>query len=84
MVKIKGIDISSTQKIINDEISKKSNEIKELEKVGYSVYTRNPNSNIYKIEKSDFYILGKENKIYVIYPYGNANYTSETDVILIN
>lgn len=84
MLTIKGIDINNTQKIINDEINKKYNETQELEKAGYSVYKRNLNSNIYKIEKSDFYILGKENKIYVIYPYGNANYTSETDIILIN
>ena len=84
MLTIKNIDVNKAQKIINDEINKKTTETQELEKTGYSLYKRNPNSNIYKIEKSDFYILGKDNKIYVIYPYGNANYTSETDVILIN
>ena len=84
LLTIKGVNIINAQKIINEEINKKANETEELEKTGYVVYKRKPNSSIYKIEKSNFYILGKDNKIYVIYPYGNSNFTSETDVILLN
>ena len=84
MLTIKNIDANYVQKIINNEIKEKNKEIQELEQMGYSVYNRDINSKIYKIENSNYYLIGENDKIYVIYPYGNSNYTSETDIVLVN
>ena len=84
MLTIKNININSVQKIITNEIKEKHKEIEELQQIGYSVYKRDSNSSIYNIKNSNYYLLGENDKIYVIYPYGNTNFTSETDIILIN
>lgn len=81
---IKNIDSNNVQKIINQEIELKNNETEELENAGYSVYKRDTKSKIYNIANSNCYLLGENNKIYVIYPYGNTSFTSEIDIILIN
>jgi len=57
---------------------KKENTIAEQ---GYNIYRRNPDSDIYKLENAtEFYL--KDNILYIIYSYGNSNYTSEVDLII--
>ena len=41
------------------------------------------NSSIYKVDNVDNYILGPNGVIYIIYAYGNSNYTTENDIIYI-
>ena len=57
-------------------------EAENLKRLGYNVYTRDLTSSIYKLENTDNYMLGADNKLYIIYPYGNANFTDEMDVIV--
>lgn len=84
MLNIKNINKNNVQKIINNEIKANYELNEELENVGASAYKRDINSEIYNIENSECYLLGENNQIYVIYPYGNSNFTSEMDVILVN
>ena len=78
----KNISESTLQNKINKEIKEISQKTKDLNNVGFSVYTRNPESDIYKIANTTNYFLGPDNYIYIVYAYGNTNYTSETDVIV--
>jgi len=81
-----------THKVINREdvtkaINKIVTEADEMSKVyqnmGYSdIYIRDLNSSMYTIEGTTTYFLGPNNELYIIYPYGNDNATSEMDIVL--
>lgn len=38
---------------------------------------------MYKLENTDNFILGEKSHLYIIYAYGNNNFTSETDLIIM-
>lgn len=78
----KKITSATLQNKINKEIKEISRQKQELNNAGFSVYTRDPDSEMYKIENTANYFLGPENYVYIIYAYGNNNYTNETDIIL--
>lgn len=63
---------------INDEIQK----VIAIEGSGYNVYKRDINSEIYKIENAKEYFLGEGNVLYIVYAYGNSEYTSEVDLVI--
>ena len=78
----KNIKTLTLQNKINKEIKDISKKTQDLNNVGFSVYTRNPEDEMYKIENITNYFYGPNNYIYIIFAYGNNNYTSETDVIV--
>lgn len=78
----KKITSATLQNKINKEIKEISRQKQELNNAGFSVYTRDPDSEMYKIENTTNYFLGPENYVYIVYAYGNNNYTNETDIIL--
>ena len=43
---------------------------------------RDENNEIYKIDNTPNFFLGKDNYLYLVYAYGNNNYTSETDLVI--
>ena len=71
----------SLQKKINDKIKNSIKKDNTIASQGYNIYKRNENSDIYILENAkEFYI--KDNILYIIYSYGNNNYTSEIDLII--
>lgn len=80
--------------IINDEqknkieenIMKKIDEENSLsEKVinqGYSAYIRDKENEIYKIENATEFFIGNDNILYIVYAYGNQEYTDVVDLII--
>lgn len=81
-ISYKKITTATLQNKINKEIKEISQKTQDLNNVGFSVYTRNPEDSMYKVENTTNYFLGPDNYVYVIYAYGNNNYTSETDIIV--
>lgn len=51
--------------------------------LGYSKYVRDIKDDIYKLENTNVYFIGENKALYIIYPYGNYNYTSELDLLVI-
>ena len=51
--------------------------------LGYSKYIRNIDDDIYKVENTNVYFIGEDKALYIIYPYGNTNYTSELDLLVL-
>lgn len=49
--------------------------------ISQSIYNRNLDSKIYLVENINNFFLGENGKLYVVYAYGNSNYTSEMDII---
>ena len=39
-------------------------------------------SDIYTVANSENFFLGENGKLYIIYAYGNQNFTSEMDIVL--
>lgn len=82
ILEIKGLNRTTVEDTISNQVQLANEEAENFRRMGYNVYIRDLTSDIYKLEKTDNYILGPDNKLYIIYPYGNANYTDEMDVIV--
>ncbi len=82
LLDIEGLDVGIAQTKINDEISRAQKKVQDLNSLGYTVYSRNVNDKMYKVENTtEFYM--SNNTLYIIYPYGNDNHTSEMDIIIL-
>ena len=80
---IKSLDEDKIQKSIISKINTVNKEAEALQATGYSSFTRDIESSIYKIEHTNTFILGENMALYLIYPYGNNSYTSQVDMLVI-
>ena len=83
MLEMKNIEIESVEKDIKDTVQSGIDQTKALKELGYNLFERDITSEIYKIENTDNYIIGPNGVIYIIYAYGNTNFTSEKDVVIV-
>ena len=74
---------ADVQKNIIKTIEVESENAKVYSDLGYSKYERNPKDDMYRLENTKVYFIGENKAIYIIYPYGNLNYTSELDLLVI-
>lgn len=81
LLEIKALQTKTVQNTITNQIQIKNTEAQDLKNLGYNVYSRDLTSDIYKVENTTYYMLGKDNVLYIIYPYGNTNFTDEMDVV---
>ena len=82
MLKFEQLEEKNIQEQINSEIKVKQQKVEDLKQLGYKIYSRDVNNDIYKIENTtEFYIT--EDVLYIIYAYGNKSETSEMDLIII-
>ena len=82
LINYKGLKDKDVQKKVNDEIKTISDQKSNIENQGYNVYKRNPSDEMYKLENTDTYFLDSNANLYIVYPYGNTNNTSEMDIII--
>ncbi len=82
MLEIKGLQESTLKKTISDKIQKANTEAMKLKNLGYNVYVRDLSSDMYELKNITNFMLGEDNNLYIIYPYGNNNFTDEMDVIV--
>ena len=82
ILEAKGIQEKTITDKVKLKIEEANKEAEKLKQLGYNVYIRNINDAMYTIENTTTYFIGANGKLYIIYPYGNANFTSETDVIV--
>ena len=71
----------ATNKIRN-EIKKIQEQNQPLINEGYPFYERDYNADRYDISNSKYFLYGKDGMLYVIYPYGNEDDTSEMDIVI--
>lgn len=83
MLEIKGINAVAVETEITNTIQKAINYSNNMASLGYPVYKRNIKDEMYKVENSNNYVMGPNGSIYIIYAYGNADFTSENDVVYI-
>ena len=73
---------SDCQNKIYQVVNKAQEEAQILVKSGYTVYNRNISDDMYKIAGVSNFYLGESEELYIIFAYGNNNYTSDMDIIL--
>lgn len=83
MLEIKGTNSKDVQQKITDTIQTSINYSENLASLGYETFKRNKDDEMYKIENVDNYFLGPNRSIYIIYAYGNKNFTTESDIVYI-
>ena len=83
LLNYKQINTKTLQNKINIEIKEISKKINDLQQLGLDIYKRDPNNSMYNIKNTKHYFLGEDGYLYILYPYGNNDYTSEVDIILV-
>lgn len=78
----KNLNKEEVQNKIYNEIKEVNTQIQNISGQGYNVYIRNEADSMYKVENTANYFLGKDNNLYLIYAYGNNNFTSEMDLVI--
>ena len=78
----KGLNEKEVESKVKNKIKQEQAKVEELQKLGYNIFERNPESNMYKLENTTEFFTGQDGFLYLIYAYGNENYTSELDVVI--
>ena len=81
-IELLGLDKNAIQSKIREEIKQEQQKAEDLQDLGYEIYSRDSNSDMYDIENSNVFFLHEQN-LYIIYPYGNDSLTSEMDLVII-
>lgn len=79
----KGIDINVANKLIKDEVNSSQEQNIKLKELGYDITIRDVNSEEYDIKNAKVYYIGSKGYLYVIYAYGNKEFTSEMNIVVI-
>lgn len=82
ILEYKGLDKDEVQNKVYDEIKNINNQKKAISDQGYNVYTRDEESQIYKLDNTYSFFIGRNNYLYLVYAYGNNSYTSEIDLVI--
>lgn len=77
------IDETVVENRIKTVVQNASNDANKMAESGYTVYQRDVNDEMYQIDNITNFIEGPNGELYIIFAYGNNNYTSEMDIIEI-
>lgn len=78
----KQLTVKDVEAKVKDKITTEQQRVQDLNSLGYSVFERNPEDEMYKVENSKVFFI-KDGNIYIIYAYGNENLTSEMDLVIV-
>ncbi len=82
LINRKGLDKAEIQNKINEKIKEEQQIAESLNNMGYSVFKRNIEDEMYEINNiQNFFVKG--DRIYLIFAYGNDHITSEYDIVII-
>lgn len=79
---LKGVTESEANKKIKQEIEEKKKQNEQLSELGYNMYVREYDEKIYGISNTTEFFMDEKGNIYIVYPYGNKDYTSEVDLVI--
>ncbi len=87
VLEAKGISKKEVNKKIElqvTEANKNAEALSEaLASAGQTVYKRDVNNAMYVTDNVNHFFVGLDGQIYIVYPYGNSNFTSEMDIIKV-
>lgn len=79
----KNIDIKQANQHIKNTVDNSQKENLKLRDLGYPIDVRDSNGEEYKLENAKQFFQGQNGYLYVLYPYGNKEFTSEMDIVII-
>lgn len=82
LVELKEETVQSVQSKIDSEIKTAYNNAKIIAAEYGNLYERDLSSDMYKVENATTYFLTDDGYVYVLYPYGNKDYTNEMDIVI--
>ena len=87
VLEAKGITTKEVNKKIEIQVKEANKQAEAIENAlaqsGQTVYKRDINNAMYVTDNVNHFFIGLDGQIYIVYPYGNSNFTSEMDVIKI-
>ena len=82
ILETKGLEKKEVENKITTKIKQEQVKVEELKKLGYNIFERNYKDDMYELENTTEFFIGEEGFLYLIYAYGNENYTSELDLVI--
>lgn len=82
ILEYKNLDKDSVAKRVEDKIKEENSQMRSISEQGYPVYIRNESDDMYKVENTPNFFLGQNNYLYLVYAYGNNNFTSDKDLVI--
>lgn len=82
LINIKQIDKKQVQSTIKKEIKKAYNNAKAIAEQYGSTYNRNLEDPMYEINNETEFFITNDGNLYILYPYGNIEYTNEIDIVI--
>ncbi|MGN1299692.1 MAG: hypothetical protein ACI4UE_06910 [Candidatus Scatovivens sp.] len=82
LIDLKQITKKDVQNNIDEEIKKAYNNALAISEQYGTTYNRKLNDEMYKIDNTKVFFLTNEGNVYIVYPYGNTEYTNEMDIVI--
>lgn len=83
LMNIKMLNKDEVNSKIMEVVTKANEEDEALKNMGYNqIYTRDLTSDIYNVDNASIYFLGPNQELYIVYAYGNSEFTSKMDIVL--
>ena len=82
LIELKNTTVSTVQSTIDTEIKAAYTNAKIIAADYGNLYERDLGSDMYKVENATTFFLTDDGYVYIIYPYGNTDYTNEMDIVI--
>ena len=79
----RNLNSKEVQNTITETIKESQRTSSAYQELGYSKFLRDVNDDMYKLENTNVFFLGEGKALYILYPYGNSNYTTELDLVIM-
>ena len=79
----RSLNTQTVQERIYNTIEEAVQTSSTYQELGYNKYLRDLNDEMYKVENTKVFFLGEGKSLYIVYPYGNSNYTTELDLVVM-
>lgn len=82
LIKLKETTSDEVQNTIDEDVKKAYTNAKIIAEQFGNLYERDLSSDIYKVENTSTFFLTQDGYVYIVYAYGNNDYTNEMDLII--
>ena len=87
VLEAKGISEKEVNKKIERQVTEANKNAEALSEAlagaGQTIYKRDVNNAMYVTDNVNHFFVGLDGQIYIVYPYGNSNFTSEMDIVKV-
>ena len=82
LIELKGTTSKDVQSTIEVDVKDSYNNARLIAEEFGNLYERDLSSDIYKVENTENFFLTEDGYVYIVYAYGNNDYTNEMDIII--